>query len=104
MNKMIRLIDANELLEHTTYGEWNGLYISSDYVKTEHIRKAKTYEQRLIGHWEWDENGLDWGLGAYRCSECRQNNLNLPTEQGVDPYMFASSHFCSCCGAQMERN
>lgn len=24
------------------------------------------------GKWVWDENGLDWGLGAWECSECHR--------------------------------
>ena len=55
------------------------------------------------GHWEYDHNGMDWGIGAWICSECGYKNDNLGTKNNINPYVFAGSHYCPQCGAQMIR-
>ena len=54
-------------------------------------------------HWEWYEHAYDWNLGGYVCSNCHMKNDNLPSfsKDKLDPYMFAGSHFCPCCGKRM---
>ena len=61
------------------------------------------------GRWVYDENGLDWNLPAWCCSECHAINANIPpfikTKTGVqkvNPYLFAGSNFCPNCGANMK--
>lgn len=60
------------------------------------------------GHWVWDENGNDWGIGAWCCSECGCKNDNLGTHNDMDnwfmkrtPYMFVGSKYCPHCGVRM---
>lgn len=68
---------------------------------------------RQIGHWVYDENGQDWQIGAWVCSECKQKNDMIPaliqssegsiTHEKINPYVFAGSQYCPSCGAKMER-
>lgn len=54
------------------------------------------------GRWEWDKDGMDWGIGAWKCSECKSRpNTYWATEQR-NPLISASSKFCGNCGAKMD--
>ena len=55
------------------------------------------------GHWEYDPNGMDWNLGAWRCSECGCKNDNLGMENDINPYLFAGARYCSQCGIEMRK-
>ena len=65
--------------------------------------------ERKTGKWEYDPDGMDWGIGAWVCSECGGRNDNIPAfvrgvdghEQKVNPYRWAGSKFCPNCGARM---
>ncbi len=52
--------------------------------------------------WEYDPNGCDWGIGAWRCSVCGCKNDALPWDNKLNPYDFACSHYCPYCGAKMD--
>ena len=58
------------------------------------------------GHWILDPDGMDWGLPAWRCSECGSTNNCLPVYIGGKPvkniYNWAGSQYCPNCGAKME--
>lgn len=54
--------------------------------------------------WYYDPNGMDWGLGAWKCSKCHTKNDNLGGSKNISPYMFAGSKFCPQCGAVMKPN
>ena len=61
--------------------------------------EAKTIE---CAHWEYDPDGLDWGLGAWVCSSCHCANNNIPVMNPViNPLRFAGSKFCPNCGKTM---
>jgi hypothetical protein len=72
-------------------GEWRD--DNGDVVE---ITKA-TYAE-----WYYDPNGMDWGLGAWKCSNCHTKNDNLGMGNDINPYMFAGSKFCPQCGAVMK--
>lgn len=57
---------------------------------------------RPVGHWVYDPNGIDWGIGAWRCSECHTRNHNLPADTHLSPYLFEGSSYCPGCGVRME--
>lgn len=59
---------------------------------------------RVIKYAEWyyDPNGMDWGLGAWKCSKCHTKNDNLGGSENINPYMFVGSKFCPQCGAVMK--
>ena len=60
------------------------------------------------GRWIWDNDAVDWGLGAWVCSECHGKNENIHAGKpgrddtiGMSPYAWAGSQFCPNCGAKM---
>lgn len=53
------------------------------------------------GHWVYNQNGHDWGLGAWECSLCHSVNNNLPIDKRFSPYVYAGSKYCPNCGAKM---
>ena len=62
-----------------------------------------------IGEWKYNPDGVDWGLPAWCCSVCGSKNDMLPTHiqtksgwvRENNPYHWAGSHYCPCCGARM---
>lgn len=54
------------------------------------------------GRWVYDPDGMDWGLGAWLCSECRCRNNNLGMDGRINPLRFSGSKFCPHCGAKMD--
>ena len=65
---------------------------------TEYIEK----ERLLHGKWVWNPHGMDWGLGAWQCSECHNRNDNLPMDEKINPLTFVGSKYCPNCGAKMD--
>ena len=61
-------------------------------------------------HWKLDPNGMDFGLSAWRCSNCGGQNTMIPpfipTKYGgyvpKNPNAFAGSKYCPNCGAIMD--
>ena len=55
------------------------------------------------GRWIWSKNGMDWGLGAWCCSECRTKAETWwATDKKYNPLMCSGGKFCGNCGARME--
>ena len=55
------------------------------------------------GRWIWNKNGMDWGLGAWCCSECRTKAETWwATDEKYNPLMCSGGKFCGNCGARME--
>ena len=54
------------------------------------------------GHWIYNQNGHDWGLGAWECNLCHSVNNNLPCDKRFSPYVYAGSKYCPNCGAKMD--
>ena len=82
-------VDKDELLKALAYDR-------DQYNKGYHDAEPK------VGEWIWDDNAIDWGLGAWVCSECRRKNDNLPYSKSENPYLWVSSRYCPNCGARME--
>lgn len=55
----------------------------------------------VVAHWEWDENGMDWNLGAWKCSNCRRKAETWWANDKHNPLRCAGSYFCGNCGAEM---
>jgi len=61
-------------------------------------------------HWILDPNGMDFGLPAWRCSNCRRKNTMIPTFVATkhggfvpkNPNIFEGSNYCPNCGAKMD--
>lgn len=83
------------------YDEKEKAYIAERTAKEELQKKcdAMTVQQ---GHWVYDPNATDWGLGGWICNLCGHRNDNLPNNQpDSNPYIYAGSQYCPACGAKM---
>ena len=68
----------------------------------EWTKEKELYDDEMIARVY--EQKVDWTIGGYVCSNCRVKNDNLPGYNDLgklDPYMFAGSQFCPCCGRRM---
>lgn len=63
--------------------------------------KAADVAEVKHGKWVWNPNGIDWGLGAWQCSECACRNSNIPTVHRINPLRYLGTNFCPNCGARM---
>ena len=55
------------------------------------------------GEWIWDIDGMDWGIGSWRCNKCHARpNTYWQRDSTINPLMFASSSYCPNCGAKMD--
>lgn len=102
------------------YIDREAFYQTEKLLDTDIIRKSKTasllidqffydlktYKKADVApvkyaKWVWNPNGIDWGLGAWECSNCYGKNDNLPGTEKIDPFMVAGSSYCPSCGAKM---
>lgn len=51
--------------------------------------------------WFWDPDGMDWGIGAWRCQNCHSRNANLFGAPPHNPMRCSGSKFCPTCGRKM---
>ena len=54
------------------------------------------------GRWVWDENGVDWGIGAWRCSACWVRSPMWWNTERTSPMNKNGHCFCPNCGAEMD--
>lgn len=52
-------------------------------------------------HWYWDKDGMDWGIGAWRCSACRTMSPMWWNCDKGSPMHKSGHRFCPNCGADM---
>ena len=83
----MRLIDADELLEHVWDADTRVGYVQ--VVDRQDIENAPTIEERKTGEWI-DETFEPWGLvyHPYKCNQCGEHSE-------------ANSNYCPNCGADM---
>lgn len=67
------------------------------------IGEIPTIDVRPVvrAQWYWDKDGMDWGIGAWRCSAC---NTMSPMWWNCDkgsPMHKSGHRFCPNCGADM---
>lgn len=71
-------------------------------IEVAHNFPAADVQPVKRGEWIWDENGMDWGIGAWVCSECRiKPETWWESDQRYNPYRCSGGHFCGNCGADM---
>ena len=98
-------IDAFGLSEKTRKygGDHSGyntmmLYEIQDVLES--IPSAPDSRQR--GEWVWNEDAVDWGIGAWVCNKCGSRPQTWwSTDRNKNPLIWASSRFCGNCGAYM---
>ena len=99
---MSNLISRDELISDLAYVPPE-LLIDRNYLYAR-IMKLHTVDAVPIVHAEWvyDPDGMDWNLGAWKCSKCHCRNDNLPgILPKTNPYRWAGSKYCPNCGAKM---
>lgn len=107
----MRLIDADVLVERwkrMASNSWNEAIATSwshayEEIISE-IEEEPTIEAEPVvyGKWEWNENAIDWGLGAWVCSKCYSTNDNIHAKKDENPLFWKGSQRCPVCGAKMD--
>lgn len=75
--------------------------VKKAYDELEQVKRERDVFARH-GKWIWNPNGMDFGLGAWECSECAVRNNNLPVNDKINPFLFSGSNYCPNCGAKMD--
>ena len=100
------LIDRDALLEQIDIdSDGNEGQYGDEWFFMDTIENAPTIEARPKGEWIWNENGMDWGLGCWCCSECGMRNPYIGSGDNAllsNPHNWAGSKYCPNCGAQMK--
>lgn len=52
-------------------------------------------------HWYWDKDGMDWNIGAWRCSACKAMSPMWWNCDKGSPMHKSGHYFCPNCGADM---
>ena len=72
----------------------------------ENYMKSISEEMQVVkhAHWKWDEDGVDWGIGAWVCSNCGLMfpDMEVALNKNAHIRKYAYSHYCGCCGAKMD--
>lgn len=68
------------------------------------IEQLSEKAREVHAHWEYDPNGMDWNMGAWRCSHCKERNNNIGGNEKINPLLFAGSSYCPSCGAIMDES
>lgn len=102
---MARLIDADRFIKWLDVGHLRSpseICLSELSVK-QMIDLQPTIEAEPVRHgeWKWDENAIDWGLGAWVCSQCHSTNENIHAKKDENPLLWRGSQRCPVCGAKM---
>lgn len=78
------------------------------------LGQTRLFYPNETAFWVYDPNGMDWGLPAWRCSECGCRNDMIPTyiargegkppitHEYINPLSFAGTKYCPECGRRME--
>ena len=57
----------------------------------------------LKSHWYWDEDGMDWGIGAWCCDNCKSRAETWwALDKKYNPLRCSGGKFCGNCGAKMD--
>lgn len=107
MSDLIEKKDVVELLNNS-YVHEDGIHNWRDHNNDcidRLIEKVKAIPSvRPTGKWIWNENGMDWGLGCWCCSECDMRNPYIGSGDNAllsNPHNWAGSKYCPNCGADM---
>lgn len=64
----------------------------------------KAVAEPKTGKWEYDPNGMDWNIPAWRCSECGYVAPHIGIADkgiGSNPMNWAGSKYCPECGCKI---
>lgn len=105
MNKYVNIEVAKEYLRHDSF--------SNPYFRSQACQQAMNVLDTVpaadvveVVHasWEWDPDGMDWDIGAWKCSSCGSKAETWwATDEKEVPLRCAGSHYCGNCGATMRK-
>lgn len=105
MRELIDTIDRKKLWYDITHGD---TFLDAMTLANLHdiVREQPTVDSVSVvhGHWIYDPNGMDWNLGAWRCSKCGCKNNNIGGDERINPLLFAGSKYCPNCGCKMDED
>ena len=94
--------DMFECRELERAPEWDG------HTPAQAIERIRKLEPVRHGKWVWNNDAIDYGIGAWVCSECGGRNENIHAAKpgtvkvlSTNPYIYAGTKFCPNCGAKM---
>lgn len=64
---------------------------------------AADVEPVIHAKWVYNPNGMDWGLGAWQCSNCGYVNTSFGMDNRIHAKFYAGSKRCGSCGAKMDK-
>ena len=66
-----------------------------------HVVSDAPKVDQICSEWVWDENGMDWNLGAWKCSNCGNRSSAWWNTERTSPMIKSGHKYCSHCGAYM---
>ena len=79
------------------------------FIKFLKNRPAVDAEPIRHGRWVWNNDAIDWNIGAWVCGECGVRNENIHAAMpgnvkafSTNPYIYAGTKFCPTCGAKID--
>lgn len=102
MNKLVELDAVIDEIE-----KWYELYPDSETAREalsllkRSVKKLPTIDGKEEARWEWDDDGMDWGIGAWLCSSCKSRSPVWWNCDKSSPYHKEGHRFCPNCGAKM---
>ena len=100
---MARYIDADALIIKLMDKGIEGLQTDDWHEIQQTVEDMPSADVAPVVHskWVWDKDGMDWGLGAWRCPECGNKPETWWETDPKNPYRCSGSHYCPNCGARM---
>ena len=82
---------------HAPPSVWHGLYRIKQLP-------AADVRENVKGEWIWNPDGMDWGIGAWVCSECGSKPETWwESDKNIAPLRCSGSSYCPNCGADMRK-
>lgn len=96
----MRPIDADKLLQDIKeYHLSDGMFQHWVEVQPTIIIDSAPF---IHSEWIWDPDGIDWGIGAWKCKNCKQlPNSYWQENKIIKPSEYVGSRYCPNCGAKM---
>lgn len=96
------LLEEFDWVNRATAGEGN--YEEDLRLLVKRVAEMPAEDAEIVrhGHWVYDPNAQDWGIGGFVCSECHVMNNNLDSSGKIHPSWFAGSKYCPVCGTKMD--
>ncbi len=82
-----------------TYGGLKN--IQSAFVKLHEIETADVVPV-VKANWEWNPDGMDWGIGAWQFSACKAMSPMWWNTDKTNPHTKSGHRYCPNCGARMD--